>query len=609
MPSEKAVWMPPSMKRSNSLWLSEPKSANGSNGVTSSPTNSNDIITLKVVGDSPVPRSEQRTLQRSFNDNLNRVWVPLQTVLAPLSTVKWHSDSKDTQNGNPKRSILLTAKQTKSATDKTRKRRKKVLTPVAADFNVSGLIVDSPEPQVNGITIDTNVKLVESCNSSGNSSLIQETDLFSETEHPNTQSKESSAVPVDFEESVIPLDSTEDSDIQEVSHISINTTTAFRAAASPSRDRFSIETFVKDPAREAKINRFVRRRGLVEYFRTRLQKKITKNHLAELILYLGYPELLVNYEHKSVKELLKLLYQEVSVSSIHRIDPRNETISDLKYCLLHSKRILVITGAGISTSLNIPDFRSPNGLYPILAQELANPADVFTLKHFKLNPELFYSVAYRTLPPENANVSVTHSFIKLLQDKGILLRDYTQNIDNLEVKAGLHRDKLVQCHGSYDGAHCIKCNHKYPGNYVFPYMRRKQVPLCKYCQPESEQIHDNVIKPDITFFGEALPRAYTSQFGSDFSSCDMLIVIGTSLQVAPISKAIHKIAARVPKVLINRELVPYDNFNYHLLGDSDIIVNFIANLMDWKIDNESASPKSCNIMKDNSVKNVYRFGS
>lgn len=575
------------MKRSDALWPSKRNASNASNGIIAPSFPANDLLDLQITGSSPIPRSEHRNLQKSLNQHLNKVWGPLQAVLAPLDPGKWHSDEAPLKKrGRRKRTVL----QVPNSVPSVRSRRLKLVmnSPIPPNSDIVEIIINSLESDSNSASTDGSAKLLESYTSS--SGHIQDSELFSEAEQ--SQSKDST----------VPLELSDDSDIQEISYISKSNPIILQ-------DTFAIGTFKKDPEREAKINRFISRRGLVEYVRVRFQRKISKRDLAELIMYLGYPDLLVNYQHKNVKDLLKLLYQEVSTSGIHRIDPRNETISDLKYCLLHAKRILVITGAGISTSLNIPDFRSPNGLYPMLALELTNPADVFTLKNFKQNPQLFYSVAYRTLPPENVNVSVTHSFIKLLQDRGVLLRDYTQNIDNLEVRAGLSRDKLVQCHGSYDAAHCIKCNHKYPGTYVFPYMRNKEIPLCAFCKPSSEEIKDNVIKPDITFFGEALPSAYSVHSSSDFNSCDMLIVIGTSLQVAPISKAIHKIPARVPKVLINRELVPYDNFNYHLLGDCDDIVNFIANLMEWKIDNASASTTSCNIMKDNSGKNVYRFGN
>jgi NAD-dependent SIR2 family protein deacetylase len=121
------------------------------------------------------------------------------------------------------------------------------------------------------------------------------------------------------------------------------------------------------------------------------------------------------------------------------------TLQQVAELLQTSKRIMVLTGAGVSVSCGIPDFRSPDGIYARLQEfNLRDPQQMFDLSFFKKRPEIFYSFA-REIFPSNFMPSPSHSFIKLLEDKGKLLRNYTQNIDTLEQRAGII--SVLQCHG------------------------------------------------------------------------------------------------------------------------------------------------------------------
>ena len=132
-------------------------------------------------------------------------------------------------------------------------------------------------------------------------------------------------------------------------------------------------------------------------------------------------------------------------------------VKDLK--LGSKKRILVMTGAGISVSAGIPDFRTPGtGLYSQLEEyNLPYPEAIFTVDYFIDKPEPFYRFA-QNFDLEKFNATPTHYFAKLLQDKGLLWKVMTQNIDNLEEKTGMNMDLVTQCHGANRGAHCAKCN-------------------------------------------------------------------------------------------------------------------------------------------------------
>jgi NAD+-dependent protein deacetylase sirtuin 1 len=121
-------------------------------------------------------------------------------------------------------------------------------------------------------------------------------------------------------------------------------------------------------------------------------------------------------------------------------------IDAIKRC----KKIIVITGAGISVSSGIPDFRSKDiGIYNTLDCEFYNIPSaelLFDYEFFRIDAEPFYKFAKKLLPDETVRPSPCHNFIANLESRGKLLRNYTQNVDGLERKAGISR--VVECHGS-----------------------------------------------------------------------------------------------------------------------------------------------------------------
>lgn len=115
----------------------------------------------------------------------------------------------------------------------------------------------------------------------------------------------------------------------------------------------------------------------------------------------------------------------------------------------------------MSTSCGIPDFRSTKGIYASLKEtfpDLPTPTAMFDIDYFKKRPQPFYSFA-KEIFPGMFKPSVSHMFIKLLEDEKKLLRNYTQNIDTLERIAGITRH--VECHGSFGSATCLQCDKKY----------------------------------------------------------------------------------------------------------------------------------------------------
>ncbi|KAI8361414.1 DHS-like NAD/FAD-binding domain-containing protein [Mortierella sp. GBAus27b] len=218
-----------------------------------------------------------------------------------------------------------------------------------------------------------------------------------------------------------------------------------------------------------------------------------------------------------------------------------------------AKNIIVLSGAGISTAAGIKDFRSPGtGLYDDLKRfNLPYPEAVFDMAFFRRNPDPFYRLA-KELLPGRYRPTLTHYLSPLLAKKGLLLRSYTQNIDMLDRLAGLNEDLLVEAHGSFATSKCIKCDVLSDTEWVRQHILNGGIPNCKRC--------GGLVKPSITFFGEALPPRFGELVQVDFEKCDLLIVMGTSLQVEPFSRLITKVPAKCPRILINRDRA--GEFNY-----------------------------------------------
>jgi NAD+-dependent protein deacetylase SIR2 len=111
---------------------------------------------------------------------------------------------------------------------------------------------------------------------------------------------------------------------------------------------------------------------------------------------------------------------------------------------------------------------------------------MFDIEVFRHDPNIFYSFA-RQILPSTTSYSPTHGFLRLLQDKNKLLRVYTQNIDNLEHLAGVREDKLVQCHGSFATASCMRCKLQVSGEEIREDILNGNVPKCPACEAEREQ--------------------------------------------------------------------------------------------------------------------------
>ena len=264
--------------------------------------------------------------------------------------------------------------------------------------------------------------------------------------------------------------------------------------------------------------------------------------------------------------------------SVPPVTLKHRTIEGLAEYMKNANRIVVMTGAGISTSAGIPDFRSPDtGLYANLARlNLPYAEAVFDISYFRQNPLPFYTLAHE-LYPGRYRPTITHSFIALLHRKGKLFKLFTQNIDCLEREAGVPDDKIIEAHGSFATQRCIECKVPFPDDKMKEVVMAKEVPRCvmKTC--------DGLVKPDIVFFGEALPEAFHRNRAAP-SMADLAIVLGTSLSVQPFASLPGFVSEGTPRLLINQERVgglgsrPDDVL---VLGDCDEGIRKLADALGW----------------------------
>ncbi|KAF4122855.1 NAD+-dependent protein deacetylase SIR2 [Geosmithia morbida] len=249
------------------------------------------------------------------------------------------------------------------------------------------------------------------------------------------------------------------------------------------------------------------------------------------------------------------------------------------------RRIVVLTGAGISTAAGIPDFRSPGtGLYANLARlKLPYAEAVFDISFFRENPEPFYVLA-RELYPGRFHPTVSHVFIALLARKGLLDFLFTQNIDCLERQAGVPSDLIVEAHGSFATQRCIECKKEFPAEEMRQHVDRGEVPRCH------EDDCNGLVKPDIVFFGESLPREFDRQAHVRMENADLVLVVGTSLSVYPFAALPDMADPTVPRLLFNLEQVGSMGSRADdvlELGDCDSGIRKLADELGWRDELES----------------------
>jgi NAD-dependent deacetylase len=193
----------------------------------------------------------------------------------------------------------------------------------------------------------------------------------------------------------------------------------------------------------------------------------------------------------------------------------DKRLADGAALLNRSKKTVALTGAGISVSSGIPDFRSPGGLWTVFA-----PDEYATIEVFYQNPEKaweLYRALGNTLKDKVCNPA--HLALAELERRGRLAGIVTQNVDNLHQQAG--NTAVLEIHGDHQHLQCLQCGHL--EEVAEHHYRELSVPRCPDCAA--------ALKPNVVLFGE--PVRQLEQIEVLIEGCEILLVIGTSAQVYP----------------------------------------------------------------------------
>ena len=211
-------------------------------------------------------------------------------------------------------------------------------------------------------------------------------------------------------------------------------------------------------------------------------------------------------------------------------------------------RVVVLTGAGMSTPSGIPDFRSETtGLW-----NYAEPMAVASIWGFREHPQRFYEwikpLAHKIL---DAQPNAGHRALARLEKMGRLQTLITQNIDALHQKVGSQR--VIELHGHLRTVSCLTCRFQdYADEYLQAFLLAGALPRCPHC--------NEVLKPDVVLFGEALPDREILTAQEEALRCDLILVAGSSLEVLPAADLPALAVRRGAKfILVNLGVTPYDH--------------------------------------------------
>lgn len=233
-----------------------------------------------------------------------------------------------------------------------------------------------------------------------------------------------------------------------------------------------------------------------------------------------------------------------------------EMKNKLQTYIKESKNIVFFGGAGVSTESGIPDFRSKDGLYNQhdVQFDMYIPEYLLSRECLYNNPKVFYEFYRQKMDTRNIEPNITHKVLAELEKIGKLSAVITQNIDGLHQKAG--SKKVFEIHGTTQHNYCVKCKKEVDKDFIFT--NTDPIPKCPDCH--------RPIRPDVTLYGEDLPKEAVNGALHALYEADMLIIGGTSLSVYPAASFITEFSGD-HLVVINKEPL-----NIVLNDNTDLVI-------------------------------------
>jgi len=235
-----------------------------------------------------------------------------------------------------------------------------------------------------------------------------------------------------------------------------------------------------------------------------------------------------------------------------------------------ARRVVVLTGAGISTDSGIPDFRGPQGVWTRdpQAEKMA------TLQHYMADPDVRRRSWQSRLhsPAWTAEPNAGHRALVALERRGRLDTLITQNVDGLHQKAGTSPERMVEIHGTMREVVCMDCGERAPMERALARVRAGEVdPPCRSCQ--------GILKSATISFGQSLVQDDLRRAEIAAAGCDLMLAVGTTLSVYPIAGVVpvaKHAGARV--IIVNAEPTAMDELADAVLRGKigDILPSIIA---------------------------------
>lgn len=235
-------------------------------------------------------------------------------------------------------------------------------------------------------------------------------------------------------------------------------------------------------------------------------------------------------------------------------------LEDAAELFRRAKRVVVLTGAGISTPSGIPDFRSEgSGLW-----SRDEPLEVASLSTFRTHPERFFKW-FRPLAGQifHAQPNAAHRALAELEQAGIAQTIITQNIDMLHQKAGSKR--VIEMHGTLQTLSCTQCYKSFDSSeFVERFISDGTIPVCHYCS--------GILKPDVILFGEQLPQSAWFEAQGAARRCDLMVVAGSSLEVLPVAGLPMQAVDRGAHLIVVNNSPTYINVRADVVIMDDVAV-------------------------------------
>ncbi len=237
-------------------------------------------------------------------------------------------------------------------------------------------------------------------------------------------------------------------------------------------------------------------------------------------------------------------------------------LAKLKEIIEKSKKIVIFSGAGLSTNSGIPDFRSADGLYNQKTKSNIRPEEIISHSFFMSNPCEFYQFYFSKMVYLDAKPNLAHKYFAKLEEEGKVLAVVTQNIDNLHQAAGSKR--VYELHGSIMRNYCMKCHKFYSLKDIFH--ESCEVPRCS-C--------GGIIKPDVVLYEEGLNDEVVENALNAIREADTIIVTGTSLTVYPAAGFLRYFRGE-NLILLNKSETPYDSLaNIAIHDDIKNVIEYL----------------------------------